>query len=495
MNSTDANISSSHWGNRAPYLLFILSIALFAANPFSLLDFPLDDAWIHRVYSQSFAYGHGFEYNPEQQEAGSTSPLWSIITAPAHWLEPLGIDVVVLAIKAIGLMLALGTLRATKYCGKIIGQSNSVGIFAATLLALDPRLAFSALSGMETTLLMALWIGSTAFLLNGRFVLATVLISLAPTARPEALVILPFFALAAIIAAIRNKMSVRRLWAALCILPIPMALWSLFCQYANGHWLPTPFYMKSTPPGIGAEQFSNAWKLLGLNGPLPSLMVVALVVLAGFFLIRRNRNPEYFLLLLAAPFAFLFGVLFSREFLLEGYYWLRWADPSTMLLTATAALALGIILSNAKDWKIKSAVAVVLLLSLPHLAGSFTSWRNRLISDSRAINLITIQAGRWINKYTPEDAVIGVNDAGATRYFGKRRTIDLMGLNCADIAFNRIKPEDTGIIEYLAITPTWFYGKGIYDNLPVCTNFSIPPAEYTITSNKGQAEIVIFRVH
>jgi hypothetical protein len=49
-------------------------IIFFAANPFSLLDFPLDDAWIHRVYSQSFAQGHGFEYNSGQPEAGSTSP-------------------------------------------------------------------------------------------------------------------------------------------------------------------------------------------------------------------------------------------------------------------------------------------------------------------------------------------------------------------------------------------------------------------------------------
>ena len=139
------------------------------------------------------------------------------------------------------------------------------------------------------------------------------------------------------------------------------------------------------------------------------------------------------------------------------------------------------------------AGVLIILLSLPHFIHSFAEWRARLISDCRSISLINVQAGKWIRQNTPENSVIGVNDAGATRYFSERRTIDLMGLNCADIAFNKIKPESAGIIDYLVINPSWFHGKGLYDGLPVCTNFTIPPEEYTITINKGQAEIVIFR--
>ncbi len=469
-----------------PYLLFILAIIIFAANPFSLLDFPLDDAWIHRVYSQSFAYGHGFEYNPGQQEAGSTSPLWSIITAPAHGLESLGTDAVVLAVKFFGIILALSAVGAVRKIGPLLGSSEKIGLIAATLFALDPRLAFSALSGMETTLLLALWLSATLNLLRGRFVLAALLASLTPTARPEALVVLPIYALALLLSA------PRKYWT-LALLPIPMFCWSLFCKFANGHWLPTTFYMKSTSVEIGMQQVKDAWNLLGLNGPFPSVVVAILLLFMFIFLLRQNQNFKAILLLLGAPLAFLFGVLFSREFLMDGYYWLRWTDPATIILTATATLGFGIVLTSSKTWRPKIAVGLVLLIALPHFIGSFTSWRKRLISDSRAINLITIQAGKWINKNTPKNTVIGVNDAGATRYFGKRRTLDLMGLNCADIAFKRMNSENRGVIDYLAITPTWFYGKGIYENLPACTNFSIPPAEYTITSNKGQAEIVIFR--
>ncbi|MDF7801271.1 hypothetical protein P4C99_17465 [Pontiellaceae bacterium B1224] len=477
--------SLTNWLVRLPYLAFIVIALWFAADPFSLLDFPLDDAWIHRVYSQSFAFGHGFEYNPGQQEAGSTSPLWSIITAPAHWIERLGTDAVTIAVKLAGVILALLSVDAVRRIGQTVSKSATAGIIAATVLALDPRLAYSALSGMETTLLLALWLGATACLIERRLLLATLLISLTPTARPEGLVVLPFFGLALLLASPRK-------FGLLGIIPIPMFLWSLFCKAANGHWLPTTFYVKSTSVEIGLGQFSNAWKLLGFNGPLPSLVIAALVGFTAFLFLRRNRNFQALLLLIGAPLAFLFGVLFSRDFELVGYYWLRWTDPAVMILTATATIGLGIIWTTSNGWKSKVAAGLCLLASLPHFTNSLVSWRNRLITDSRSINLITIQAGKWIDQNTEADAIIAVNDAGATRYFGKRKTIDLIGLNCADIAFHRVS-EDVEPADYLAITPVWFQGSGIYENLPVCTNFSLPAEEYTITCNKLQGEIVIFK--
>ena len=54
-----------------PLVLFLAASAYFlAASAHSRYDFPLDDAWIHRVYSRSFAQGDGFAYNPGEQEGG-----------------------------------------------------------------------------------------------------------------------------------------------------------------------------------------------------------------------------------------------------------------------------------------------------------------------------------------------------------------------------------------------------------------------------------------
>ena len=60
-----------------------------AGGSFALRGLPLDDAWIHQVYARSAALGRPFQYNPGEWETGSTSPLWSTVTAsPARALAP-----------------------------------------------------------------------------------------------------------------------------------------------------------------------------------------------------------------------------------------------------------------------------------------------------------------------------------------------------------------------------------------------------------------------
>ncbi len=486
------NQSSTQWITRLPYMVFLIMVVWFAFNPFSLLDFPLDDAWIHRVYSRSFAAGHGFEYNPGQPEAGSTSPLWSIFTAPIHWLEFLGTDAMVIGVKLAGVALSFLTLGFALRIAQRVGGTQWIGVVMALVMALDPRLSFSALSGMETGLLLTFWLGMAAFLLEQRILLATLLASLMPTARPEALVILPIFALALGFGILRKEIRTSSMWY-IGILPLPMVAWCVFCKMTNGHWLPTTFYMKSSSLEIGQEPFFNAWTLLGANGPLPSLIVIFLLLATATLLVKSDfKKIAAALLLIVAPLTYLIGVLLTREFFLVGYYWIRWTDPAVIVMTGSASLGAALLLADSRNWKIRTVIALLFVISIPHLAHSAVAWRNRLISDSRAIRLLNVQAGQWLNQKTAPESIIAVNDAGATRYFSQRKTIDLMGLNCADIAFKRHNPENDGIVDYLAITPTWFHGTGIHDGLPVCTNFTIPADEYTITSNKGQREIVIF---
>lgn len=469
-------------------------IAWFASSPFSLLDFPLDDAWIHRIYSAAFASGNGFEYNPGQIEAGSTSPLWSIITAPIHWFEDLGISALVIGVKLTGILLALGSVLCCVRIGDRLTGSKLPGTAAAIMLALDPRTAFSALSGMETMLLVFLWLAAVDQLSRRHYPAAAVLISLTPTARPEALVLLPFFVLALFSTLMPLRTNWKKLWV-MGLMPIPMLLWSLFCRLSNGHWLPTTFYMKSTAVEIGAVQFSTGWKVLGMNGPLPSIVMATALLLLGLLVVKRaGSGIAPALMLLAAPLAFLFGVLFSRDYLTAGYYWVRWTDPAVILLTAVTGFALGGLLDRLSNKTALITAAAAAILCLPHFISASTAWRARLISDARNIHLLQVQTGKWLAENTPDDAVIGVNDAGAIRYFSQRTTIDLMGLNNADIAFGRKQPGRTPAVNYLAVTPAWFYGTGLLDGLENLAHFAVPADEYTITSNKGQREILIYSI-
>jgi hypothetical protein len=53
-------------------------------------------------------------------------------------------------------------------------------------------------------------------------------------------------------------------------------------------------------------------------------------------------------------------------------------------------------------------------------------------SDVADIGDVQVAVGGYVDSALPRDAVVWAVDAGAIRYFGRRRTIDLMGLNTAE---------------------------------------------------------------
>ncbi|MGA2799553.1 MAG: hypothetical protein ABSE63_18375, partial [Thermoguttaceae bacterium] len=294
----------------------------------------MDDAWIHRVYARSFSLGHGFQYNEGIQEAGSTSPLWIIVTAPVHLAEPLGTNAVVLLVKVIGVLLGLAIIWATAIIARELSSSEWIGCFAASLLAWDPRLLFSALSGMETLLLVALWTWACVAILRGRYVLSLVLFGLTAVTRPEAVVILPFSILA-VINLIHHKGI--NLWTlAASIIPIvPFLLWMQFCRSVTGNWLPNTYYLKSSSFHLGFSQLQIAWQALSQHG-FASLWVYFLGLIMCVTFIKPKRSYAILVCLLmlgAAPVIYLLGVVGTRDVVLEGYYWTRWVDPASIVLT------------------------------------------------------------------------------------------------------------------------------------------------------------------
>ena len=122
----------------------------------------------------------------------------------------------------------------------------------------------------------------------------------------------------------------------------------------------------------------------------------------------------------------------------------------------------------------------------------------RVSSDSRAIHLLNVAAGEWIRDHTPADAKVGVNDAGAIRFFGGRWTVDLIGLNDAARAFHTEAAAND--IDWLAILPTLptlrptsRSGWPSFDEFEPRHAFAIPPEEYTNCRCPAQSQIVIYQ--
>ena len=108
--------------------------------------------------------------------------------------------------------------------------------------------------------------------------------------------------------------------------------------------------------------------------------------------------------------------------------------------------------------------------------------------------MMNVKAGKWIQAHTNPQAKIGVNDAGAIRYFGQRFTHDLSGLNNASICFGKKTPGNTiPEADYLAIFPGWFFESQVAPFFDVTEIFSIPLEEYTICRSTRQNTLVVFK--
>lgn len=504
-----------------PFATLAAAVAHFvAASPrYALTRLPLDDGWTHQVYASALASGQGFAYNPGTQEAGFTSPLWVMVTAPLHWLAPFGTHVVIVAIKALGVLLAGWVVWETARLGREWAGELG-GVLAGSVIALEPRLVFSALSGMETLLAIGLWLGATRAVRDGRWAFLGVCVALAPLARPEMLVLWPLAALAWLFLRLRAHPRPRHQVATAALVALPVVGWIVYCLAVNGHPLPNTFYAKAhSVVGNPLVVAGLALYYLGQHGLLAT--VAGWLAAAGFagFALRRRESPGRWtaLLLLGGPFLYAFGVVFTRDLHPSGYYWTRWVDPASLVLTATVAVGMAVLAETlverwrqraegrARDLSAANLVpgfTVVVLLALVAQAGTVArSWQDRrthLVSDARAITLLNVAVGVWLREHTAPTDVVAVNDAGAIRFFSQRETLDLLGLNSAPIALGtRTRDEllEERDVRWLAIFPGWFddaAGEAMLRRFEPRTAFEIPPEEYTVCDCPTQTRIVIY---
>jgi hypothetical protein len=497
-----------------PISLFFIASAFFLLNSFSIFDFPLDDAWIHRVYSRSFAFGNGFQYNEGIQEAGQTSPLWAVISSPAHWIERLwGTNAMVVVVKLIGFALGIIIISTVRKITEVISHSQMLGMVTASLLALEPRLLFSVFSGMENILLIALWITATYQFIKKKWGISFLLFGLTPVTRPEALIVLPICILALFFLGEKKFLKRPAAWGGLLL---PFFLWSIFCRFTNGHFLPNTFYLKSRPFSLDLKSIEISWKALSQHG-FASLFIflVGIIVFILFVLKCSNfKTKTFFLFVFMTPILYLLGVVGTRQIVLQGYYWTRWVDPASILLTIPFCIGYSFLLTGTFDFsKIIKGVApathkrflsiivifsafIGLVFSFSSFSRSFEDRRMHLASDSRVIHLINVSAGQWIKKNTSPDSKVGVNDSGAIRYFGDRFTVDLIGLNNSEIAFGEKKGETIfKDIDWLAIFPSWFpeLRSFISERFVPKKVFSVPLEEFTICQFPGQSRKVLFK--
>ena len=415
-------------------LLFVFDRAPGTAA--ALVGFPLDDAWIHMVYARSLAGLHGFAYNTAELETGSTSPLWAVLLVPASWTARLFGISVVLPAKVTGLAAALGTSLAAARLASRVGFSLAVELAAGLACAIDPALAFASLSGMEVLLAGALALWALSELAGERYRLAALAAGLAPLARPE---LAPLTLTVLTVAQWRlhqqHASAGRR---TIILLPTFLFVggWLLFCLRVSGYPLPNTFYAKFASHH---EFFTHNLTLIFAQ-VIPSFpwfargTGFALWALGAVLLFRRGLVAA---LTAAFPMCYLLVVAASQLIKEPSpFYWQRYLLPAQPFILL--AVAVGAIHAATWAWRRRrqawapgyAVLAAILILgTLTSLPAALRGRADLFAWNCQNIEELNVAMGKWLRDNTAPDETIAVTDAGAARYFGDRRILDVLGLN------------------------------------------------------------------
>jgi len=469
----------------------ILGVMLFlvVSRTTFRIGFPLDDAWIHQTYARNLAASGQWAFVPGEPSGGSTSPLWTVALAVGH---KLGLDPRVWAYSFGAAALAASAAAAASWFRRRTGAPNNWLLVVGLTFVLEWHLVWSAASGMEVILLVALAVAVmlVSELPTWRPGAVGLLIGLGAWIRPDAITlgIVPLIALlAAPERSARDRLSgAARLLGGVAVPLIPYLLFNL--QTAGTLW-PSTFYAKQAEYAVLRDQ-PIAWRFLWVGGgPFigPGILLLPGIAVAGVIAVRRRRwaslSPILWALLYLGIFAARLPVTYQHGRyqipLLPVVVVLGW--EGIYLATMQARRSPARILVRA--WAAAVVAATIAFVVL----GAQAYARDVAVIESEMVD-----AARWISAYTEADDLIAAHDIGALGYFGGRRVLDLAGLADADvIPILRNEPALADLLDqrgadYLMTFPSW------YPALTACAN-RVHASDARFSPQQGGENMRIYR--
>ncbi len=452
--------------------------------------FPLDDAWIHMVYGRSVAQGGFLAYNKGIPSTGCTSPLWAYFLGLVHLLFQ-ETNSIIWGTKILGIVLhAIMAFLAFKIVIALT-RSELTGLLAALFVGLCPPLVISSISGMEVPLGCTLLLAGAHAYLKQQWTISGIFLGLSGLTRPEFGAVIILFAVDISLRVLKKRLAWKRL-VSLLFPPIGLGMINLgWNMLVDGRPFPATFYVKALP-NVGLNLVERF--LIGLSMiKMKSSSIACFAWLGLFFLplIKANEKKAaiYFY---GMGFAYFFGSLtMISPNDPEAFYYLRYFLPSVplLLIGSVIALAFGLKttwmriqtkkgpLTRLQPAIFKLPVGLLIVSVCIQILVGLNYWLSKYTGDCRNINEVQAELGKAISRGFKEDAVVGTIDAGAIRYFGKRKTLDLIGLNTKNL-FNCQTEKDR--LDALVLMPAWV-------KLPRQHNLEVIVAkrtlDYRVTSN------------
>jgi len=466
----------------APALLALwaalfLGLAFRSAGEFG---FPLDDAWIHARMARNLAEGFGLTFNPGEEGATSSAPLWSALLSlpvrariPFPWAAYLPGLAATLALAWTG----------RGWLARATGDGQAATTAAILLVSTHP-FPWAAVSGMEPSLAAALVLALLALSPSRGSVPRLLLAVAAALTRPE-LVLLPAVVLLDYLLKARPLRA--RVAAVVAVAAAAASFLPLLCNRAlGGSWLAASFAAKVGHHGILAAlaggRTDQIAPILGSNLPsdLPRFLRaiasdnLALLLLAPFGLVRLARGADGthapWLLLVLQPCAMAvlapFGGLDFHE--------QRYMAPLVATVVASGCAGLVGVTGGPSSALLRRGAALA-LLAISGVGTIRAAGRYGL--EVRNITQMQVTVGRRLAARPERLKLVATNDIGAIGFITRAPILDLTGLATPGILpyLNRPAPpgrrnlgwngaNEMALLEYLearrpdyvAIFPNWY---------------------------------------
>jgi hypothetical protein len=463
------------------------------------LSLPLDDSFIYLQYARAIAQGHPFVYTPgNAPTTGATSLGYPLLLLPPHLLglSPSIAIAWALAIGVVGFAAsALLMVRLGRRLGGWVGGALALALFMASA-----QLLWGYMSGMEIPLYATVLLASLSTYLGerreARFPKLRFWLLALALSRPEGAILCFMFGL--LILADRHRAARAgakiRLAEPISILPFVFGALPFLVNLAVAgsiestssqakSILAEPYkearasYIQNAPAVWGdiASSYAGQFLLDGRGLPfrrmtIPFAIGVALYVLFAWWPRARSWDGGLALLPLVGA-----GVLVNSLPVVWQVHLFRYQQglyPVVLLLTAAgwgrlAAWGWTSLPRAAGALVAGAAVLVPVIAWTPLLARADAEIALFYAHNCENILHQQVRVGQWIDRTLPRGAIVGLNDAGAIAYYGRRSTLDLVGLTTAGFArvyrsglgclfehLRRLPPER--LPTYFAIYPGWF---------------------------------------
>ncbi len=448
-----------------------VAAALYVAGRALDDGFPLDDAWIHLQYGLELKKSGTLAYNDGIASTGATSPLWATFCAMAHVLAGASGPSMAAAAWSKGFGVALHVLtavlscRLARACVTRRRWATPAALGAGGIVATSSVLDFAAVSGMEVALTSALMVGAALASVRGRVWIAGALGGLAVIARPECVVMVP--AIVAVVAMqSRGRDAIVRGAKAFGAAAIPVALLVARNVAVSKLPLPATFYVKATP---GAQTLASALRtgfvdVLGRTHPTSRVafwfFVASAIVLGAIAFTQRvrktGRAAQSIQRSLSVGAFTLAAIVYSVGVAAinvvgnpSSFYYRRYFAPPLPLLVVgavCAAIAIAAIVARSVPSSRRALVvvipAVVFIAAIVDDVAALGAPRAQYADDVRSINGLQVTTGMYVRDHVSPSGVVWTIDAGAVRYWGGHRTVDLARLNTREVFHGTKVPKD-----------------------------------------------------